>query len=310
MTSAANHIYLYDLPKDIVTSVKIAKIIKDACNYDLQEPVQFRDYRPLASGLPSPFSYGIIKVDQTQLLTIANAIKYFEITDGDDTRKWRCRALPFDRELLGANKNATNAQLNVYVKGIPSTITVSELDKQFSSFGPVKSAKISQTVKKKHHPPVQNGYGFVCFQDKAAAEQVISAGQFNNMTVIRYQPKDPREQRRVFNNIYVKNIPLTWTNEQIQALFSKYGEIKSLVTMPINDRVKKPFTFVCYEKEGDALYGPKCADTAVKELHDKEFDGQKLYVQPAIPKEEREAQVLRELTRFKNSKKKCNLFVK
>jgi RNA recognition motif-containing protein len=130
------------------------------------------------------------------------------------------------------------------------------------------------------------------------------------MTVIRYQPKDPREQRRVFNNIYVKNIPLTWTNEQIQSLFSKYGEIKSLVTMPINDRVKKPFTFVCYEKEGDALYGPKCADTAVKELHDKEFDGFKLYVQPAIPKEERKAQVLRELTRFKNSKKKCNLFVK
>lgn len=32
-------IYLYDLPKTIVTSVKIAEIIKKACGYELAEPV-------------------------------------------------------------------------------------------------------------------------------------------------------------------------------------------------------------------------------------------------------------------------------
>ena len=55
-------IYLYDLPKAHVTSVKIAKIIKDLSGYDLQEPVQFKDCRPLPNGLPSV--YGICKVDK------------------------------------------------------------------------------------------------------------------------------------------------------------------------------------------------------------------------------------------------------
>lgn len=56
-------IYLYDLPKAHVTSVKIAKIIKDLSGYDLQEPVQFRECRPLPNGLPSDLAYGICKVD-------------------------------------------------------------------------------------------------------------------------------------------------------------------------------------------------------------------------------------------------------
>jgi hypothetical protein len=32
-------IYLYDMPSHIATSVKIAEILKKACEYDLAEPV-------------------------------------------------------------------------------------------------------------------------------------------------------------------------------------------------------------------------------------------------------------------------------
>jgi polyadenylate-binding protein len=73
---------------------------------------------------------------------------------------------------------------------------------------------------------------------------------------------------------------------------------------------EKPFAFICFDKVDDKSYGPKCADNAVTELHDKEIEGHKLYVQPAIPLDQRQAQVQREQQRFKNSKKKCNLFVK
>jgi len=308
------YVYLYDLPKDLVTSVKISKVIKDLANYDLQEPVQFRDCKPHpTTGLPSPFCYGIIKVDGSQLQQIAQAIKYFELTDGDDSRKWQCRALPFDRELLGANKHTTNSQNNVFVKSIKDTTHTKDLDATFSTqFGPVKSAKISLTVKNKTLPPIQNGYGFVCFQNKESAEQAIQKGDVDGMEVIRYQPRDPREARKVYNNIYVKNYPTTWTEADLKDIFSKYGDIKSLVQMTKQgkDGVEKPFAFVCYDKENDRSYGPACADAAVKDLHEKEYDGLKIYVQPAIPSEERHAQVLREQTRFKNSKKKCNLFVK
>lgn len=74
--------------------------------------------------------------------------------------------------------------------------------------------------------------------------------------------------------------------------------------------IEKPFAFVCFERPGQPTYGPECASRAVEDLHDKELDGFKIYVQPALPADQRQAQVFKEQQRFKNSKKKCNLFVK
>jgi RNA recognition motif-containing protein len=49
----------------------------------------------------------------------------------------------------------------------------------------------------------------------------------------------------------------------------------------------------------------------VEDLHGKEFEeGVKIYVQEALPAQVRKAQLAKEQLRFKNSKKKCNLFVK
>jgi hypothetical protein len=90
-------IYLYDLPKMIVTSVMISDVIRKACAYELTEPVEFKVARVSNKyGIPSPLIDGIIKVDQKDLTTIAKSIKYFEITDGE--KVWPCRALPFDKD--------------------------------------------------------------------------------------------------------------------------------------------------------------------------------------------------------------------
>ena len=199
-------IYLYDLPKSVVTSVKISTVIKEKTGYDLTESVQYRDCRPHPlTGLPSPFTQGIIKVDPAEWKKVADAIKYFNITDGTDEKVWHCRALPFDRDLLGAQRNNTNNALNVFLKDIPQDITAEALEKSFAEkFGPVKSAKISRSwaeliveepvldengeqkldntgkplvrrVKKydESQPPTSNGYGFVCFQNPADTEKAV-----------------------------------------------------------------------------------------------------------------------------------------
>jgi len=184
---------LYDLPSTLATSVKISSIIKDKTGYELSEPVQFKDCKPNPlTGVPSPFKLGIIKVDPAQWSTISKEIKYFNIEDGEDMqgnkRVWECRALPFDRDLLGANKLNTNSQLNVFVRGIKDE-TAQQLENEFSTkFGEVKSAKVSRsaqvTIEKtdegkkiKHvdlaQPPKSNGYGFVCFQKQEDAEKAI-----------------------------------------------------------------------------------------------------------------------------------------
>jgi hypothetical protein len=68
-----NLIYLYDMPKGLVTSVKIHKIIKDLTGYDMQEPVQFRECKPhFLTGMQSPYWNGIIKVDNSEAKRIAD----------------------------------------------------------------------------------------------------------------------------------------------------------------------------------------------------------------------------------------------
>ena len=101
-------IYLYDLPKSIATSIKINQIIKDKCGVELQEPVQFKDPRPHAlTGIQSPFCIGIIKVDAADYKRVAEGIKYFEMSDGS-SKVWQCRALPYDKDLVGQNRALTN----------------------------------------------------------------------------------------------------------------------------------------------------------------------------------------------------------
>jgi polyadenylate-binding protein len=131
--------------------------------------------------------------------------------------------------------------------------------------------------------------------------------------ILPYNPRDRREVRKAFNNIYVKNFPETWDEAKLKQVFGNYGIIKSLVMMKKQREGQdheSTFAFICYEKEGDKEYGPKCAMNAISELNDKEFDGTRIYVKEALKKDERESEKKKEQLRFKNSKKRCNLYVK
>jgi len=45
-------------------------------------------------------------------------------------------------------------------------------------------------------------------------------------------------------------------------------------------------------------------------MDNKEFAGKNLYVKPALKKHEREKELAHETLKYKNSKKRCNLYVK
>lgn len=122
----------------------------------------------------------------------------------------------------------TNQHLNVFIKGVENE-TAQQLEQSFQeNFGEVKSAKVSRSAqmiidrdesgrKQKKvditQPPKSNGYGFVCFQSQEDAEKAIKSAKLGNLEVIRYQPKDPREARKVYNNIYVKDFSPEYTAE-------------------------------------------------------------------------------------------------
>lgn len=123
--------------------------------------------------------------------------------------------------------------------------------------------------------------------------------------------------RRLFNNIYAKNFPATWDEKKLKDLFSQYGNINSLVTRQIEkDGAKSAYAFICYgpvkgnENENDKDYGPKCAAAACAALHDSVIEGNTIYVREALKKEDRLKEKQKEMLRYKNSKKRCNLYVK
>ena len=89
-------------------------------------------------------------------------LKYFTVSDK------HCRALPFDKDLLGSNRPKLNRDNDIFVKNIPADWSSKGLEEYFSRYGPVKSAKVSI------NPDYSSrGYGFVCFQTQESAIKAV-----------------------------------------------------------------------------------------------------------------------------------------
>ena len=129
------------------------------------------------------------------------------------------------------------------------------------------------------------------------------------MRVVKYAPRDKREFRKVFNNIYAKNLPDGWDEVKIREEFGKFGPIGMF---KFTRTEIGPTALIAYfsENKNDHEIGLKSAIAAVEEMNAKEIDGKKLYVKQFLNKSSREVELKKETMKYKNSKKRCNLFVK
>jgi len=108
-----------------------------------------------------------------------------------------------------SNNYRDNPDYNIFVKKIPKSVTSIEFHEFFSKFGTVVSARLVEDDEGKNV-----GYGFVLYNNKQSADLAIS--ETNNFewkgkklyvgTFLKNRPK----RAPVFNNIYVKNIPLVF----------------------------------------------------------------------------------------------------
>lgn len=109
-------LYLYDLPRDTVTSIKISELLKKEVKETSFEPPQIR------RDANKPFYTAVLKFnDANDFKSAVEKFKYF------DFEGRQCRALPFDKDLLGSNRINTNKN-NIFVKRIPDNMTSKDLD--------------------------------------------------------------------------------------------------------------------------------------------------------------------------------------
>ena len=217
------------------------------------------------------------------------------------------RSLPFDQLLRGDNKKkiADNNVFYKFPKG--QNFTYEEIEKTFSEYGTIKSIKIAINIDYS-----QKGYAYVCFDNQEDAKKCAEAQKDSGVF-----PFAPRENsnpgQKLVNNLYFKNVAPEMSDDDIKKMFNEYGKIKDTKI------IRNEFGtcgFVCYEDPANKDHGPEAVENAMlalndkKTFQDKEGKEIKMYVKQFMNKEHRAAQKKQEMIRYKNSKKRCNLYVK
>ena len=83
-------------------------------------------------------------------------------------------------------------------------------------------------------------------------------------------------------NLYVKNFPTTWTEEDLRNLFQQYGEIEKIRLE--KGQTGNSYAFVCFKQ-------PDAAATAKQALHNQTHDGKVLMINHYEIKEVRDQKI-------------------
>ncbi|KAF6175327.1 hypothetical protein GIB67_021832 [Kingdonia uniflora] len=176
---------------------------------------------------------------------------------------------------------------NVFIKNLEKTIDNKGLQEVFSNFGNILSCKIATD------PTGQSkGYGFVQFENKESAQNAID--RLNGMLMndkpvfvgpfLRKQEREAAINQVKLNNVFIKNLPESLTEEELKNIFGEYGTITSVVVMRDGDGKSRCFGFVNFENADDAAQ-------SIEALNGKKFDEKELYVGKAQTKSEREVEL-------------------
>ncbi|GAA0140711.1 RNA metabolism protein [Lithospermum erythrorhizon] len=199
---------------------------------------------------------------------------------------------------------------NIFIKNLDKNIDNKALHDTFSSFGNIISCKIATDLNGE-----SKGYGFVQFDNEESAQSAID--KLNGMLMndkqvyvghfLRKQERDSHVSKTKYNNVYVKNLSESATDEEIKNIFGEYGIITSAVIMRDADGKSKCFGFINFENADDAA-------KAVEALNGKTIGEKEWYVGKAQKKSEREQELK---TKFEQSAKEAaeksqgaNLYIK
>ncbi|CAD8119747.1 unnamed protein product [Paramecium sonneborni] len=202
---------------------------------------------------------------------------------------------------------------NLFFAGFELNVTLKQLEEFFSKWGQVVSVKLSVDENKK-----SRGYGWVQYEKKEQANQLLTESQLNEGTVKynektsiivkRFVKKGTSEREDKRSNLYIKNF---WTSldsfdlennqvrEQLESemrtklneWFSTYGSIIS-VLVKIDLERKAPYAFLSFSRYQDAKEAQRTLGTTLGTNQQKDplNTGRKMYVGWAQTKKDRKQQ--------------------
>ncbi|KAK4312733.1 hypothetical protein Pmani_015853 [Petrolisthes manimaculis] len=113
---------------------------------------------------------------------------------------------------------------NLIINYLPQTLTDQEFYKIFVVVGPIKNCRIMKDLKQTGY---SFGFGFVEYQKPEDAAKAIL--QLNNLPVqhkrIKVSYARPPGEDIKETNLYIQNIPRSYTLDQLEELFAVFGQI-------------------------------------------------------------------------------------
>jgi len=136
---------------------------------------------------------------------------------------------------------------NVYVANLPSTYGKERLYQLFHAFGNIVRYKFVQPDE-----DAQPGYGFVQFAQRKDAHRAIknlegyvfTTGESIYLSIALRRRSSLSDEP---TNLYVKNLPSSWSNEKLRSVFGAYGQIRQ--SKVVGDGI----AFVRFEDHEQAL---------------------------------------------------------
>ncbi|CAG0888003.1 unnamed protein product, partial [Darwinula stevensoni] len=123
----------------------------------------------------------------------------------------------------GSNLTGEESKTNLIVNYLPQTMTQEEIRSLFSSIGEVESCKLIRDKVTGQ----SLGYGFVNYQKAEDAEKAI--GTLNGLRLqnktIKVSYARPSSEAIKGANLYVSGLPKSWTQGELETLFTPYGKI-------------------------------------------------------------------------------------
>lgn len=130
---------------------------------------------------------------------------------------------------MGLQPSDAEVRSNLFICGLPVTVTDKDLFEIFGKFGPIESAKVMLDI----HTGRSRGIAFVKFSNVEHAENAVDT---TNGTMINGHPITVRvaNSRAAYlpgnptNKTFVRNVPLAVSRSTLMDYFSQFGEVTDL----------------------------------------------------------------------------------
>lgn len=288
----ANTFYMTEIPMHF-DKQDVVNILKEKIGKDQEYLITIGNY--LSAKNDIPYKWGVFKMKNAE--DAQEVVEKFPFLSLDEDGKILSRIMKNDRSIIA--ELLKHPERSICVKNLSEEWDHDKLQEVFEKFGPITCCKVSKTfriVEGGATEVTSNKYGFVAYDNPEDAAKAIEGTKDETFKAEPYEKKAKSAVPQ--NNLFVKNIPVTLSEQELGKMFETFGKLGSFTVMRDEQNNSKGFGFVCFEDAENAT-------KAIEAMHGKKLDGcaEPLYVQHAIKKEAR-------LKALKKSLCRQNLYVK